>query len=156
MAGKAIPLSERFHKHYIPEPNSGCWLWLSATVSSKYGGPYGVIGADKGDGQKMFLAHRASYQLHVEKIPDDFQIDHTCKNTLCVNPEHLEKVTSKEHCRRTTDRRLQGACTRGHLMNDKNVWIEKSGYRHCRSCHVITQAAYVKRRKARLLCTEID
>ena len=54
MAGKAVPLAGRFEKHFIPEPNSGCWLWLSATV---VGGPknnptlYGIVGNDKKTGQ---------------------------------------------------------------------------------------------------------
>ncbi|MEM9426643.1 MAG: HNH endonuclease [Pseudomonadota bacterium] len=28
------------------------------------------------------------------------QVDHTCRNRLCVNPAHLELVTHKQNCRR--------------------------------------------------------
>ena len=93
MAGKAIPLVDRFEKHFIPEPNSGCWLWLSATIVSRRGGPYGTVGNDVGLLPKQLLAHRASYTIYVGKISEGHDIDHACQNTLCVNPEHLEALT---------------------------------------------------------------
>lgn len=156
MAGKAVPLVERFHKHYILEPNSGCWLWLSATVSSKYGGPYGVIGADKGDEKKMLLAHRASYRLHVGGITKGMQIDHTCENTLCVNPEHLQVLTPKQHVKLTYVRAFGNCCKRGHFMDEKNTWIEKTGTRHCRRCHADIEARNRTLRKAKLFCIEAN
>ena len=34
---RRIPIKERFERLYVPEPNSGCWLWLGAVNRSGYG-----------------------------------------------------------------------------------------------------------------------
>jgi hypothetical protein len=46
------------------------------------------------------LAHRYVYETHKEAIPNGLELDHLCRNTLCVNPNHLEPVTHAENCRR--------------------------------------------------------
>lgn len=38
MTFKYPPIIERFEQNYIPEPNSGCWLWLGALNKQGYGG----------------------------------------------------------------------------------------------------------------------
>lgn len=46
-------------------------------------------------------AHRVAWVLHHNKeIPDGYEIDHVCRNKLCVNPDHLEAVTRQENLRR--------------------------------------------------------
>jgi len=32
-----IPAIERFEKGYIPEPNTGCWIWLGGISTAGYG-----------------------------------------------------------------------------------------------------------------------
>jgi len=44
--------------------------------------------------------HRVVYTLVSGYIPGKKQIDHRCKNRLCVNPDHLEMVTHRENQRR--------------------------------------------------------
>jgi hypothetical protein len=46
------------------------------------------------------LIHRKHYEQFKGPIPDGLEIDHTCRNTRCVNPEHLEAVTHAENLRR--------------------------------------------------------
>ncbi len=86
---KGQTLSERFHSKYIPEPNSGCWLWTAAMVGYEYGGLW-VNG-------KTDRAHRVSWKLYYGDIPNGLQVCHKCDTPLCVNPEHLFIGTHKEN-----------------------------------------------------------
>lgn len=49
---------------------------------------------------RTFCAHRLLYELLVEPVPDDLQMDHLCRTPTCVNPSHLEPVTPRENVRR--------------------------------------------------------
>ena len=85
---KQRPILARFEDKYIPEPNSGCWLWIGGKTSMGYG-QIGLGRRDEGD----ILAHRFSYEHYRGSIPDGFDLDHLCRNPACVNPGHLEAVT---------------------------------------------------------------
>ena len=76
------PLSpaERFAARYIPEPNTGCWLWLGWTDADGYGG-------FKIDGVTL-KAHRVSWMLARGEMPK-LQVLHRCDTPGCVNPDHL-------------------------------------------------------------------
>lgn len=73
-------LHMRFWSHVIPEPNSGCWLWMAA---ESYG--YGDIW----DGGHKFKAHRLSYVWANGGIPLGAHVLHRCDTPSCVNPDHL-------------------------------------------------------------------
>ena len=74
---RAIPFDEK----YIPEPNSGCWIWTAGVVSAGYG-------ALKVNGVQE-PAHRHSWILYRGPIPEGMQICHKCDTPSCVNPDHL-------------------------------------------------------------------
>ena len=73
------------------EPNSGCWLWNGALDTHGYGQFHTA-------GKKNHRAHRWYYLRVVG--PTEKQLDHLCQTRCCVNPDHLEPVTTQENTRR--------------------------------------------------------
>lgn len=128
MAPPKIPPQERFWDKV--EKTSTCWNWKA--WSNKKG--YGFI---KIDGEKV-PAYRFAYEWMVGKIPKGLHIDHLCRNSSCVNPEHLEPVTRAENTMRGNGITAQNArkthCKRGHEFTKKNTYINKLGKRICRLC----------------------
>lgn len=122
---------ERFEAQHTPEPNSGCWLWTG--TSTRKG--YGTIRIDG----RATMAHRFSYEFHKGPIPDGLQIDHLCRVTCCVNPDHLEAVTGRENILRGNGLSAQNArkthCIYGHALAGQNLGIGHRGKkRFCRIC----------------------
>jgi hypothetical protein len=70
------------------------WLWTGARNHANYG-----TGA-KAHGETM-PAHRASWELFRGPIPSGLVIDHLCRKHRCVNPDHLEPVTTRENVLRS-------------------------------------------------------
>lgn len=118
------------NKNSVPEPNTGCILWLGDSVHGGYGRT--TIGS------KKVLAHRLSYTLHVGNIQKGFTIDHTCKQPCCINPLHLEAVTHLENNMRGDSfskvNALKTHCPQGHAYDEKNTFINNKGRRECRTC----------------------
>lgn len=86
-------LRNRDEPDYVVDPESGCWLWSKGITL----GGYGTIRTyDK----PRIAAHRWYWQERHGPIPEGLQIDHLCRNRRCVNPDHMELVTSAENSRR--------------------------------------------------------
>lgn len=110
--------------------SNNCWLW----TASKTSGGYGVFSI----GKKTFLSHRISYFIKNGDIDPNLTIDHLCKNTICVNPNHLAEVTMKENIRRGETGRNNPqskriCCPRGHPYDSMN----NEGHRFCSICEKI-------------------
>ncbi len=80
---------EWIEKRYIPEPNSGCWLWVGSVDK----GGYARVGIKK----KRFFVHRIVFSLLRGDIPAGLVIDHLCRVPSCINPQHMETVTIAEN-----------------------------------------------------------
>lgn len=81
------PIQERMDRYSIPEPNTGCLLWLAQIDRDGYGRVW-LDGKKRG-------AHVVAYELLNGPVPEGLEIDHICRMRCCVNPEHMEPVTSK-------------------------------------------------------------
>ena len=86
-------LQERFEEKFIPEPNSGCWIWFASNSGEEDSLAYGCM---KYEG-KHISAHRISYELYCSEIPDGMQVLHKCDFPPCVNPEHLFLGTASDN-----------------------------------------------------------
>ena len=132
---------EKFHDSYIPEPMSGCWIWIAGLRSSG-SHPYGYImdGSRLPNGKpRMELSHRYSYSTFNGPIAQGNHIHHKCENTLCVNPHHLESVTPTEHVHKTPGCAGYMAarvthCVKGHEFTEENTRFTPKGYRRCAQC----------------------
>jgi HNH endonuclease len=116
-----------------------CILWERARDGRGYGAVW--------DGKRVVGAHRLAYERANGPIPPGMEIDHLCRNTLCVNPDHLEAVSPGENKRRANWR---STCKRGHPLTPENcVWNTTTGKRKCRTCAAERNARYERERRKR-------
>ena len=109
--------------------SSACWLWLGSK-----NGHYGTVYRGKN-----IRAHRVAYEELVGPIPHGLTIDHLCRNTVCINPAHMEPVTASENARRMNEaanpKRALTHCPHGHEYTPENTYLSNGGrWRKCRAC----------------------
>jgi HNH endonuclease len=90
-----------FNKHDENWPE--CWVYTGARnkgggKSQKYwkGPGYGIFQTSTLV-PKTRRAHRLAYELWNGPIPPGCQVQHTCDNPLCCNPDHLKLGTPKQN-----------------------------------------------------------
>ncbi len=142
-------LPPAFWDKVSPEPNSGCWLWTGASAESS--GGYGRFASKS--------AHRVSYSALVGPIPDGLVIDHVCRQRCCVNPNHLEPVTSQVNTQRGDLSMARGSvghwcrratsCVNGHEFTPENIKPRPNGQRACRTCALARQTVFNAKRKTK-------
>jgi hypothetical protein len=129
----------------ITQDDDGCWVWGAAVNAHGYG-RLAWQGANR-------FAHRVAYAELVGPIPDGLTLDHLCRNPPCVNPAHLEPVTSAVNILRGLAPPALNArkthCLNGHALEGNNVMqYGRMVGRHCRACHSERAARYRERKAA--------
>ena len=141
-----MDMRERFERHVMPEPNSGCWLWMGPLDAHGYGNfvPHRRM---------QFKAHHAALVLAGRERPaPGMHTDHLCRVRCCVNPDHLEVVTPRENARRGLGgqwQRDKTHCAKGHPYAGRNLRLTKEGHRECRACDSLKAKAQKARKKSR-------
>lgn len=122
----------------------GCWQWTAGVGKAGYG-IFWLEG-------KSVLAHRVVYQIFEGPIPDGLQLDHLCRNRLCVRPDHLEPVSARTNTLRSEANSAVNArkseCHRGHPLLGANLYVNPRGERQCRECQRAAGRRYEQRRMA--------
>lgn len=109
-----------------------CWAWLGGLDKDGYG----LVRM----GKSTKRAHRASWELMRGEIPDDpttgraLDLDHECRNRVCVNPWHLDPVTPQVNTRRAQWWLDQGFFRCGHLRSGPNIRPMANGCTYCLTC----------------------
>lgn len=140
-------LNWKIWERILPEPMSGCWLWIGQM--SFHG--YGLYGDRR--------APRMVYEALVSPMEKHLVTDHLCRNRCCVNPDHLEPVTHSENSRRAAvvkgGLRDSGKvanlakthCRKGHPYSGDNLYLHPRGDRVCRTCVNNSAAAWRSRNR---------
>jgi hypothetical protein len=120
------PIAERLDRLSMPEPMSGCTLW----IGGDNGLGYGVVWHRGG----MRRAHRVAWELANGPVPDGLVLDHKCRVRCCINVDHLRAITFRENvlCGEGVSAReaRRTACPRGHAYDI----VKRDGRRACRTC----------------------
>lgn len=138
----SVTAVERFNAKIERLPNE-CIVWTACQDGRGYG--FFQVG------DRSIRAHRWLWEHENGPVPAGMQLDHLCRNRLCVNPKHLEPVTQRENILRGECPAAVNArkthCVRGHELSGANLVVRRDGARSCRTCANATKRAYKARRK---------
>ena len=136
-------------------PESGCWIWTGSLQGKgwKKGQGYSAIRFNN----KLYRGHRLFYEHFKGPIPEGRQLDHLCRVTCCVNPNHLEPVTNAVNRARGIGNKGEHHLSKTHCPNGHEYTLENTRYsvskgrkhRVCHQCRLETYRKYEKEKRVR-------
>jgi hypothetical protein len=132
------PVARFWGKVKLPTDSGECFIWRPGPGGSSRYGRFSLS-------SRYVLAHRYAYEQQHGTISPGQEIDHLCRNPLCVNPMHLEAVWPTVNRKRQTEAKTH--CTNGHSL--ENAIVLANGWRQCRECNRSRCAAHYAARKVR-------
>lgn len=108
MMSRREEIREKIMARVVVDPVTGCWIWQGPTSGSKGRGKnYPRMNLS---GQTVAV-HLVMWTNEHGYIPGKKQLDHKCRNRLCVNPnpKHTELVTHKQNQKRRDQARAEAA-----------------------------------------------
>lgn len=76
-----------------------CWDWTADCDRDGYG--RFSVGLRHGDLAGTYRAHRWCWEFLCGVQLGELELDHSCRNRKCVNPDHLEVMTKRQHNAKT-------------------------------------------------------
>lgn len=90
-------LKARLLSNSVLCPLTGCRLWAGKTTKGRGAHLYGRINLWIAGKVRVRRVHRVAWTEWRGEIPEGFEIDHKCHNTLCINFDHLDCVPPLEN-----------------------------------------------------------
>jgi hypothetical protein len=134
----------RFSDSWERDSVTGCWEWKGPLTKMGYGSFW--VRVSTWPKRRNLRAHRVSYEL--VNGYTELTIDHLCGNKCCVNPAHLEAVTTEVNTKRYFARHIPKPppthCHLGHDMTDGYIVGKR---RFCRVCAARRSKEYNARKR---------
>jgi hypothetical protein len=135
----------------LVDASGDCWLYAGNSPDKLY--PV-IVRSERGR-KVSYKVARLLWAALVGPIPDDWWLDHMCRNTRCVNPDHMRPMSENDVPIRSDQpsgkRKAQRECKRGHLYTPETIkW--QGNKRACAICisEYDTTGRYEQKRRRRM------